>query len=350
MAKHVVLLVIAIILGTAPVAHARGAYVAATTPGDKNPTIEVASLDDPGSPYWGKYSKLDHWACDNFTSYINNDNYWTIQLTVPNIEKALKAKGISVKIVTHKSYIELDATGAKGYMVPTLAYLDSPSSLFQPRTLGEAVLSDKSPTEEDKRPYFWSLGIQDEAAETEYDEEIAAWLAADYPSIPEWMVTVGHDGDQYSFLPDGGVVIADPDVHDDFSQRESQITRYDASGKVLKQARGDYMGWEQLMLNDVTVGPDNPYFVTTEHVEASGRRTGTSNNIWGTGRYLTYRNAARDGFLAVKDYWQGKLLTPADGDLTKLMVDPYPYFGMVDYGEIVRVHKAQQALAAVGKT
>jgi hypothetical protein len=348
--KRFSLMVIAMLVVASSAAYARDTYVMAYAPGDKNPTIEVVGLDDPGSPYYGKYSKLDRWAFDNFCYHVNDENYVMVQLSVPNIEHALKDRGIVLKITTHRSYVELDKAGQKGYLVPELAYLDQPSNLSEPQTLGEAALSHKSVEEVDQRPYFWSLGIEDEAAVAEHSAAVSAWLAPVYPAIPEWMVTMGHEGELYSFLPDGGVVISDPDVKDDFSKRDSHITRYDAGGNVLKQADGDYMSWERLMLNDVKLEPGSPYFVKQEHTEASGRSTGASNNILGTGRYQTYRNAERDGFLAVIDYWQGKVLTPADGDLTKLTVDPYPYFGRVDYAEVARVYQAQQALAKAGKT
>jgi hypothetical protein len=345
--RQVVLLVIALLVMMSSVAYARGDYVTATVFGDKSPTIQVVSLDEPSNPYWGKYSKLDRWAYDNFSYYVTNENYSTIQLTAPNIEQTLKNQGVNVKIMTYKSYVELDKNDPdKGYLVPIMAFMEGDPVMPGPSTLGEAFGSHSSTQEEDKRPYFWSIGIQDESAEREYAEAISVWLAPVYPKIPEWMVTVGHAGDIYNLLPDGGVVVAVPDVKNDFSQRKSQLFRYDASGNVLKQAPGDYMDWESVMLNDVRIGKDNPYLTHKQHFSESGRLSGTSSNIACTGRYRTYRNDTRDGFLAVVDYWQGKVLTPADCDLNKLIVDPYPYFGMVDYEEIVRVYKAQQALAS----
>jgi hypothetical protein len=348
--KQAALAILVLLSLTVSVAHAGNPYVTAVAPGDKAATIPVASLDDPANPYWGKYSKLDRWVIDNYSYYVTNENYSTLQLAMPNIEQELKAKGLDVDIVTYQSFVELDATGQKAYLVPILAFTAGSPSLFGAGTLGEAFLSTKSRQVDDSRPYFWSIGIQDPAALMEYREAISAWMAPVYPKIAGWMVDVGHEGDKYSFLPDGGIVIAVPEAKDDLSKRQSQLIRYDAAGNVLKQAAGDYAIWCDAILYDAARGPQSPYFTRKQHPEPSGRNAGTSNNMASTGRYTAFINPERDGFLAVIDYWQGKVLTPADTDLTQLKTDPYPYFEMVDYAEIVRVHKAQQKLAQAGKS
>ncbi len=348
--KRVVVVWIALTVLSVSVAQAKNTYVSAFVPGDSSPTIKVAALDDPASPYFGQYSALDQWVLDNVCYYINDENCTSMQLAVPNIERALKNRGLSFNIETYRSMVELNAAGDTGYLVPILAFLEREHQPAAPRTLGDATSPGKREAPADPQPYFWSLGIEDEAALAEYHAAISTWLAPDFPPLAEWVVAAGRDGDQYSFLPDGGVVICALEVKDDLSQRQSLITRYDAGGNVLKQAPGDYMDWERLMLNDIKLGKDNPYFMNKELFAESGRKLGSTNNILQTGRYMTYRNAERDGYVAVIDYWLGKVFTPADGDLNQLPLDPYPYFGMVDHEEIARIYAAQQALAAAGQT
>jgi hypothetical protein len=347
---RIALIIIALITIASSMAYARDTYVMAIAHGDQNPTIKVLGLDDPSNPYRDQYSLLDRWAFDNFARYMNDDNYWPMQMTVPEIEQGLKDRGITLDIETYRSVVELDASGQQGYLVPLLAVEDDTPALGQARTLGQWLLDPPhNPGATDDRPYFWSMGIQDEQALAQYREATAAAIAPLFPPLKEWMIAIGHEGDLYSFLPDGGLVLAVPVVKDDFSQRQAQLFRYDAEGKLLKQVAGDYMDWCSKLLFEPPHGTGAPYLRFKEHPEASGRNAGTSGNISSTGRFTTYINEQRDGFLAVIDYWQGKVLTPADGDLAALVVDPYPYFGSEDYATVLRVYQAQQALAAAKK-
>src|SRR5690606_2147234 len=159
------------------------------------------------------------------------------------------------------------------------------------------------------------------------------WLGPSYPCIPDWMIARRQVGDKYFFLPDGGLVIATPEIKGDFRYRQSMLSRYDRDGQLIQQDTGDYMSWERVLLFQANVGRDSPYYVSTNHYDESGGLTGVSNNLSSTGRYTAYRAADSQDFLAVVDYWQGKILTPADGDLTQLPIDPYPVFNMQDYEE-----------------
>ena len=345
-----VVLVIVILVMTTSMAYARETpYVRATVPGDDNPTIKVAALDDPANPYCGQYSPLDQWAYEHYSSYVTIDNKFYFDLALPNIEEDMKALGLDVGTMTFCSFVELAPDGEIAYMIPTLGYTKDPGvpELFQPQTLGKVLLShDYSyPPKENTLPYFWSIGLQDKSAVEEYHRAISTQLAPYYPKITDWMVANGKDGDLYTFLPDGGVIISSPEVKNDFNHRQSDMRWYGADGSLVKQATSDYMGWEQL-ISDISWGGDNPYVRQKTHVEKSGRKTGTSNNSAGTGRYRAYINESRDGFIAVVDYWQNKVLTPeVDGDLTQLLIDPYPYFNQINFSEVAEVRLAQQALA-----
>jgi hypothetical protein len=342
------MLAIVVLMMTISVAYARDPYVMATVPGDNNPTIKVATLDDPANPYRGQYSLFDKWAYEHYTSYVTSDNKFYFDLALPNIEEDMKKLGLDADTMTTCSFVELDSTGEVGYMIPTLGYTKSSATpeLCQPETLGEVLLTqDRSyPPKDNTMPFFWSIGLKDSAAIEEYHQIVSTWLAPYYPKITSWMVAGGKDGDLYTFLPDGGVIISSPEIKNDYSHRQSDMRWYRADGSLVKQMGGDYMDWERLT-SDIEWGGDNPYLQHKTHFEKSGRKTGTSNNSAGTGRYRAYINEGRDGFVAVVDYWQNKVLTPEDGDLTKLLVDPYPYFNHINYSEVVQVHQAQQALA-----
>jgi hypothetical protein len=344
--RQVVLLILVTLVVTFSTAYARGPYVMATVPGDSNPTVKVAVLDDPANPYRGQYSSLDRWAYEHYSSYVTGENKFFFDLALPNIEEDMKALGLAAKTMTFCSFVELSADGKVAYMVPTLDYTKDPATpeLCQPQTLGEVLLPhDYSyPPKENTLPYFWSIGLQDKSVMEEYHRAISTWIAPYYPKITDWMVTNGKDGDLYTFLPDGGVIISSPEVKDDSDHRQSDMRWYKADGNLIKQMNGDYMSWERL-ISDITWGGENPYMRHKTHFDKSGRKTGTSNNSTGTGRYRAYVNEDHSGFLAVVDYWQNKVLTPEDGDLTQLLVDPYPYFNFIDYIEVVQVYQAQQA-------
>jgi hypothetical protein len=341
--RQIIIVVATILMMVASVTYARDSYVRALVLGDKNPTIEVVPLDDPNNPYRDDYTLFDHWVFDNFSSYVTDDNYWTTQLTMPNIEEGLKDQGVELKVMVCRSVVELDSTGERGYLVPVLDFTKEAPKLT-PSTLGEVLLGSHKPSEQDTRPYFWSVGIEDQRAKAEYQAVVSKWRALTYPHIPEWMIAKGQEGDKYFFLPDGGVVVATPEVKNDFSHRMSFLSRYDAEGELLQQEMGDYMNWEEVLLYQVDIGRGSPYYMSVEHYDISGRKIGIVNNIASTGRYTTFRNAERDGFLAVVDYWQGKILTPADSDLTQLPLDPYPIFNMQDYEEVVRMFHAQNEM------
>ena len=105
------------------------------------------------------------------------------------------------------------------------------------------------------------------------------------------------------------------------------------------------MTWESQLLFDPPRGHGSPYFREKEHYDKSGRLTGTGNNIRNTSRYTLFVNDERDGFLAVIDYWEGKILTPGETDLAQLKLDPYPLFQAVDYDAVAWVHETQEASA-----
>ena len=339
--KQIILAVIVFLMMATTVAHARDPYAGAIVPGDRNPTIQVVPLDDPSNPYRDSYTQMDHWAFNNFSRYVTDENYANTQLTTSGINDKMKEQGLNQELMVRRSVIELAPSGDKGYLVPVLSFT-SEDPVFTPRTLGESLFGTHKPAEKDNRPYFWSVGLVDNLAQTEYESAISTWLAPAYPSIPDWMIAKGQEGDKYFFLPDGGLVIATPEVKGDFGQRQSVLSRYDQDGQLLQQESGDYMSWERVMLFQANVGPNSPYYVSTKHYDESGGLTGVSNNLSSTGRYTAYRDSDSDGFLAVVDYWEGKILTPADGDLTQLPIDPYPIFNIQDYEEVLRIYTAQQ--------
>ncbi|MCB1218183.1 hypothetical protein KDL44_12375 [bacterium] len=341
--KHSILTILAFLALATSVAQARDPYAGAIVPGDLNPTIEVVPLDDPSNPYRDSYTQMDYWAFNNFAHHMTDQNCVQTQRTTSEVNDDARARGLDVEWITRRSVVELDPSGTKGYLVPVLSFLnDDPG--FAPRTLGEAFYGSQQATEPDTRPYFWSLGVADELALAEYDTAVRGWLAPAYPSIADWMIDRGMEGDKYFFLPDGGLVIATPEVKGDFSQRKSVLSRYDQAGQLLQQESGDYMSWERILLYQEHVGRDSPYYVSTKHYDVSGGLTGVGNNLSSTGRYTAYRDPDSNGFLAVVDYWQGKILTPADADLTQLPLDPYPVFNMQDYEEVLRIYRAQQGI------
>lgn len=340
--KQIFFTISALLMVSTAVAHARDPYAGAIVPGDRNPTIEVVPLDDPSNPYRDSYTQMDHWAFNNCSYHVTDENCFYIQRTTSDINRELKDRGVGLEWIARRSVVELDPSGEKGYLVPVLSSINE-DPVISPRTLGEAFHGSQEPEEKDSRPYFWSVGVADDLAQADYLKAISAWLAPAYPSIPDWMIARGQEGDKYFFLPDGGLVIATPEVKGDFGKRKSLLSRYDRDGQLLQQETGDYMSWERILLFQADVGRDSPYYVTTNHYSESGGLTGVSNNISSTGRYTAYRDTESDGFLAVVDYWEGKILTPADGDLTQLPLDPYPIFNMQDYEEVLRIYNAQNA-------
>jgi hypothetical protein len=338
-------LIVCIILALAMASPAHAAYnLMAYVPGDQNPTVPVLTLDDPANPYKGQYSELDRWAAKNFNRYINRENQGFFQLSLQQLNTDLKDHGFTGELAIWRSYVEQDKSGT-AYMIPMSVY----NARLQEKNIGPRKLADmfsplKTSDSKDEPLSFWSMGIVDQAAFDVYNSggliENARWL----PPIPDWMIRVATHGDELYLLPDGGVVV-NRKASEDLSIRSATLRRYDASGALVKEAEvKDYMTWERVMLNDPLAGsPEGwkPYIRHKDYFEPSGKLAGTASNIASSGRYTAFRDPDNGGFVAVIDYWQGKLLT--NDEVQDLTMDPYPYFSPLSYEALMDIY-AQQGL------
>lgn len=323
-------------------------YVEATVPGDRNGTVPVVALDDPANPYRGQYSSLDEWAFAHYSYFINRENVGSFDISLQSLNEDLKAHGLDGRFTIWQTIVELDPKTGNGYALPLEVYNERQAQQgYTPATLNELITRRKTETERDKQVCFWSLGIADEAALEAYNQAAFRREALSYPHIPDWMLQAGQWGDDYYFLPDGGAVVAHKESKE-FSNRRAILRRYDGQGQLVKEvAAKDYMDWQREMLTDPLSAPGSSkqYLRFKDHFEASGKLSGRQSNVASTGRFKTYRDLEKGGFIAVVDYWEGKVRT--EGDLGSLIIDPYPYFNPLPYDNLVLIKEAQGASTGI---
>src|SRR5690606_22832419 len=106
--KQIIFAIIAYMVLATTVAQARDSYAGAIVPGDRNPTIEVVSLDDPSNPYRDSYTEMDRWAFNNFSRHMTDENRFHIQGTMSDMNEKLTDRGLDIEWISRRSVVELD--------------------------------------------------------------------------------------------------------------------------------------------------------------------------------------------------------------------------------------------------
>jgi hypothetical protein len=324
-------------------------WVRAFKEGDKyEGSVVVKPLDDPANPYKDKYDDYDRWCVEHSNRFITLENHVTWQM---GLSEAQGYPGGDK--LRSGNYPEWDGTKAltigytevdkDGFVVPHQWHPDQAAG-YRPYTLREML--ENSDTKWSPEPAgFWSMGYLEPAISEANAAQTDKEIAAEYPSIPKWMVTQNKDT---VLLPDGGaifvsdVISAPADVVAKYPGGKFYAERFSADGVQVKDMLvSGYFGWSKL-LSDKPLR--NQYFREYESVHADGD-VGSYNNLHGLGgRYTIYRDREQGAALAVLDYWQDKLITPETGGadfLDKLTYDRH-YFQQIDAQQLARIYMAQQ--------